>query len=142
MNVVYPFRIWEEDGDYLIQGFEPLENVLTYGENIEDAIKNGREALTGVLGVMLDNGQKIPEPLKLSKAKGVYGIEPEPSVSIPILVRKAREEAGLTLAELAAKLGVTYQAVQKWERSGTNPKVATLSRVLEALGRRLELKVA
>ncbi len=142
MNVVYPFRIWKEDGDYLIQGFEPLENVLTFGENIEDALKNGREALTGVLGAMLDNGQKIPEPSKMSKAKDIYWIEPNPSVAIPILVRKAREDADLTLAELASKLGVTYQAVQKWERSGTNPKVATLSRVLEALGKRLELKVA
>ncbi len=142
MKIVYPFRIWKENEDYLVEGFEPLDNVVTYGENLEDAIKNGREALTGVLGAMLDNGQLIPEPLKMSKAKGVYGIEPDPSVAIPILVRKAREEAGLTLVELAEKLGVSYQAVQKWERSGTNPKVATLSRVLGALGRRLELEVA
>lgn len=77
----------------------------------------------------------------MGKAKGVYKIEPDPSVAIPILVRKAREEVGLTLVELAAKLGVTYQAVQKWEQSGTNPKVATLNRVLGALGRRLELEV-
>lgn len=142
MRVVYPVRIWKEDEDYLLQGLEPLENVLTNGESIEDAIKNGREALTGVLGAMLDNGHLIPEPLKLSTAKDIYGIEPDPSVAIPILVRKSREEAGLTLVELAAKLGVTYQAVQKWERSGTNPKVATLNRVLGALGKRLELEVA
>ncbi len=142
MKVVYPFRVWKEDEDYLVQGLEPLENVLTYGESIEEALMNGREALTGVLGVMLDNGQKFPDPQKVSQAKDVYWIEPDPSVAIPILVRKAREEAGLTLVELAAKLGVTYQAVQKWERSGTNPKVATLNRVLGALGRRLELEVA
>ncbi len=142
MKVIYPFRIWKEEKDYLVQGFKPLENVLTYGESIEDALKNGREALTGVLGAMLDNGQLIPEPPKVRKAKGVYEIEPNPSVAIPILVRKAREEAGLTLVDLAEKLGVTYQAVQKWERSGTNPKVATLNRVLEALGKRLELEVA
>ncbi len=142
MKIVYPFRIWKEDEDYLVQGLEPLENVLTYGTDIEEALINGREALTGVLGAMLDNGQKIPDPPKVSKTKNVYWIEPDPSVAIPILVRKAREEAGLTLVELAAKLGVTYQAVQKWERSGTNPKVATLNRVLGALGRRLELEVA
>ena len=142
MKVVYPFRIWKEDQGYLIQGLKPLENVLTYGENVDDALKNGREALTGVLGAMLDHGQKIPEPQKMRQTKGVYKIEPDPSVAIPILVRKAREEAGLTLVELAAKLGVTYQAVQKWERSGTNPKVETLNRVLGALGRRLELEVA
>lgn len=142
MKVVYPFRIWKEEKDYLVQGFKPLENVLTSGESIEDALKNGREALTGVLGAMLDHGQLIPEPPKVRKTKGVYKIEPDPSVAIPILVRKAREEEGLTLVELAAKLGVTYQAVQKWERSGTNPKVATLNRVLGALGKRLELEVA
>ncbi len=142
MKVAYPVRIWKEEGVYMAQGLKPLENVLTYGKSIDQALKNAREALTGVLGVMLDHGRKIPPPSKVKGVKTVYWIEPAPSAAIPILVRQAREEAGLTLAELAEKLGVTYQAVQKWERSGTNPKVATLERVLHALGKRLELEVA
>lgn len=69
-------------------------------------------------------------------------MEPFAKVAVPIMLRKAREAAGLTQAEVAARLGVTYQAVQKWERSGANPTVATIDRVLRALGRRLELELA
>jgi antitoxin HicB len=142
VKVAYPVRIRKEQGVYTVQGLKPLDNVLTYGKSIEKALGNTREALTGVLGAMLDHGQKIPPPPKTKSAKGVYWVEPAPSVAIPILVRRAREEAGLTLVELAEKLQVTYQAVQKWERSGTNPTVATLERVLQALGKKLELEVA
>ena len=142
MKIAYPVRIHKEEGVYMVHGLKPLDNVLTYGKSIEKALLNAREALTGVLGVMLDDGQKIPLPPRVKRAKGLYWVEPAPSVAIPILVRRAREEAGLTLAELAGKLEVSYQAVQKWERSGTNPTVATLDRVLQALGRKLELEVA
>ena len=141
MKVSYPVRIWREEEVYMAQGLKSLDNVLTYGASLDEALKNVREALTGVLGAMLDQGEKIPQ-VKARAAKSIYWIEPAPSVAIPILIRRAREEAGLTQAELAEKLGVTYQAVQKWERSGTNPTVATLERILLALGKRLELEVA
>jgi transcriptional regulator with XRE-family HTH domain len=52
-----------------------------------------------------------------------------------------REAAGLTQVQLANRLGVTYQAVQKWERSGANPTVATIQRVLRALDQRVEMEV-
>lgn len=141
MKVSYPVRIWREQEVYMAQGLKSLDNVLTYGASLDEALKNVREALTGVLGAMLDHGEEIPQ-VKARAAKSIHWIEPAPSVAIPILIRRAREEAGLTQAELAKKLGVTYQAVQKWERSGTNPTVATLERILLALGKRLELQVA
>lgn len=59
-------------------------------------------------------------------------MEPAAKVAVPILLRKAREAAGLTQGGLADRLGVTYQAVQKWERSGANPTVVTIDRVLRA----------
>jgi len=142
VKVAYPVRIHKEEGVYMVQGLKPLDNILTYGKSVEKALENAREALTGVLGAMLDHGQKIPLPPRAKSAKSVYWVEPAPSVAIPILVRQARGEAGLTLAELAEKLDVTYQAVQKWERSGTNPTVATLERIMLALGKKLELEVA
>jgi transcriptional regulator with XRE-family HTH domain len=55
------------------------------------------------------------------------------------LIRNARREAGLTQAELAARLGTTQSAVARLERSGSNPTVATLVRALGAAGQRLEL---
>lgn len=142
MRIAYLVRVWEEDGVYSIQGLPPLDNVMTYGQTLEDALDNAREALTGVMGAMVDHGQTIPDPVdpvNISHGEGVYLVEPSPKVAVPILLRKAREAAGLTQGEVASRLGVTYQAVQKWERSGANPTIDTVDRILRAMGRRLEV---
>ena len=56
------------------------------------------------------------------------------------LIRDARQKAGLTQAELAARLGITQGAVAQLERVGSNPTVATLRATLRAAGRDLELR--
>ena len=68
-------------------------------------------------------------------------MEPFAKVTAPILLRKAREAAGLTQGELAGRLQVSYQAIQKLERSGANPTVSTLERVFRGLGWGLELEL-
>ncbi len=54
------------------------------------------------------------------------------------LVREARLRAGLTQAELAARLGTTQSAIARWEAGGTQPSLETLRRVARACG--LELR--
>jgi transcriptional regulator with XRE-family HTH domain len=58
-------------------------------------------------------------------------------MSAGALLRTARLDAGLTQAQLAARLGFTQPAVARLERAGANPTVATLDRALRAAGRRL-----
>jgi len=55
------------------------------------------------------------------------------------LIRKARNEAGLSQAALAQRLGVSQAAIAKLERIGSNPTVDTLDEVLWAAGQRLAL---
>lgn len=58
------------------------------------------------------------------------------------LLREAREAAGLTQAELAARLDCTQQAVARAERWRSNPTVSLLRRWATATGRRLEIGFA
>lgn len=57
------------------------------------------------------------------------------------VLRAAREAAGCTQAELAARLGVSQQAVARAERAGSNPTAALLEDWSLALGARLRLEV-
>jgi transcriptional regulator with XRE-family HTH domain len=50
------------------------------------------------------------------------------------LVREVRAHAGLTQAELAARLGTSQSAVSGWERRHDVPRVDTLARILQACG--------
>lgn len=56
------------------------------------------------------------------------------------LLRLAREDAGLTQAALAERLGVSQQAVAQAERWSANPTVELLRRWAEACG--LTLRIA
>lgn len=55
------------------------------------------------------------------------------------LMRQARLDAGLTQTELARRLGVTQPTIAALERPGSNPRVRTLERALEATGHHLYL---
>lgn len=58
-----------------------------------------------------------------------------------VLIREAREAAGLTQAELAERLGTTQSAVARLESGRSAPTVATLDRVAAALGLRLSVRL-
>jgi transcriptional regulator with XRE-family HTH domain len=59
-----------------------------------------------------------------------------------LLLRSARLDAGLTQAQLGARLGLSQPAVARLERPEANPTVATLDRALRATGRRLTSELA
>lgn len=54
-------------------------------------------------------------------------------------VTAARQEAGLTQAELAARLGTTQSAIARLERGGVTPTVETLCRLSALLALRFEI---
>ena len=52
----------------------------------------------------------------------------------PLLLREARQRAGLSQEALAGRLGTTQSAVARWEIGGVSPRLDTLERILEACG--------
>lgn len=58
-------------------------------------------------------------------------------IDTQILGRKiadARRDAGLTQNDLARRVGVTAQAVSKWEQGRSCPDIAILDEIADALG--------
>lgn len=49
-------------------------------------------------------------------------------------LREARKKKRLSQAELASRLGITQQAVGKWESGKSSPDPATVARIAEILG--------
>ena len=61
---------------------------------------------------------------------------------IDLILKKAREEAGLTQAELAAKLKTKKSAISRIENHAEYIKLFTLGKFANALGKELRLEVA
>jgi transcriptional regulator with XRE-family HTH domain len=57
------------------------------------------------------------------------------------ITRHARRAAGLTQAQLAARLGTTQSAVARLETGGSNPRIDTLARAAAACGYELSLEL-
>jgi transcriptional regulator with XRE-family HTH domain len=63
-------------------------------------------------------------------------------LSAATLIRRTRQAAGLTQAELARRANVSQPVIARLEREGANPRLTTLDRVIAAAGRQLELTTA
>ena len=52
---------------------------------------------------------------------------------LPRLVRELRERTGLTQEKFAAKLGVTYPTINRWENGRAKPSPLALKQIEEML---------
>lgn len=57
-------------------------------------------------------------------------------------IRDAREEAGLSQRDLAAKMGTSQAAIARLESGGVGATLTTLHRVAAALGRRIIVELS
>lgn len=55
-----------------------------------------------------------------------------------IRLREARQEAGLTQAQVAGRLGVARPNVARWESGAQLPRVDTALKLAEAVGKTVE----
>ena len=60
---------------------------------------------------------------------------------IGVMLRQAREEAGLTQEELAIKINTQKTAISRMENHAEDIKLSTLKRVASALGKRLDIRI-
>jgi ribosome-binding protein aMBF1 (putative translation factor) len=67
-----------------------------------------------------------------------YGYE---QFKIGIILKKAREEAGLTQEELAKKLNTKKSAISRIENHAEDIKLSTLGKFVKAVGKELRLEV-
>jgi len=61
---------------------------------------------------------------------------------IGVLLRQAREEAGLTQEQLAEMIQTKKTAISRLENHAEDIKLSTLQKVAKALGKRLEINLA
>ena len=61
---------------------------------------------------------------------------------IGLMLRQAREDAGMTQQELAEKLNTKKTAISRIENHAEDIKLSTIERVVEAFGKRLKISIA
>ena len=139
--IKYQAKIYRDGESYSVE-FPDLPGCFTYGDNLEEAKVNAKEALSVYLEEARDPKWEVPKA-KVRKSRSYHWIYPSPDVSIPLLIRQKRLEHDLSQNQFAKKLGITTQQLQKLETPGkSNPTVKTLEKISTVLNSNLEVIIA
>ena len=134
--LAYPAHIEKEDDGYLVT-FPDLENVITYGATVEEALHNAEEALNGCIETDFERNFTIPSPSNVAVNKA-YSIPVAPHIAVAIMLRTLRADRPQT--EVARQLNISYQVYQRLENPRkANPTVKTLEKIARVFGKRFEL---
>lgn len=91
----------------------------------------------------MDDLEKYIEKRKKSSRAFAQGFDTGyEQFKVGLMLRAAREEAGLTQDEVAARLRTKKSSISRIENHAEDIKLSTLERFAEALGKRLSLKIA
>lgn len=134
--LAYPAHIEKQDGSYLVT-FPDLENVMTYGGTLEEALHNAEEALNGCIESDFERQFALTSPSAIS-GKNTYSIPVAPHIAVAVMLRSLRADRPQT--EVARQLNISYQVYQRLENPRkANPTVKTLEKIARVFGKRFEL---
>lgn len=137
----YQMKVHKEGGVFWAE-FPDLPGCFTQANSKEELEGHAREALSLYLEEARDPKWKVP-PAKTRKGRSYVWVNPYEDVAVALMIRQARLQAGLTQKQLAKRLGISFQQLQKLETPGkSNPTVKTLAAISEALGGGMEIRLA
>lgn len=135
MDIRYPAVLEPQEGGGFFVRFVDLEGALTDGETLDEALFNAGEALSAMLGWLLDENKPIPAPFPVGE--GMYLIAPDARTQAALLIRRARGDR--SLADLARALETSWPSAQRLENLRHSPTLRQLEKAAAALGKRLVL---
>jgi transcriptional regulator with XRE-family HTH domain/predicted RNase H-like HicB family nuclease len=132
------------DGDTFLIEFPDCPGCQTFADSSDEVTATAREALEGWLEAHLVDGKAPPRPTEHDAAPlgcSRLKVAVDAGLAAALALRWARQDAGLTQAQLAERAGVSQQQIGKLENPDENPTVGTLRKVAEALGLQVTLDI-
>ncbi len=131
---MYPARFRPDDNATTLVTFPDVPEAITFGEDRESAIENGREALLVALSMYVERGKPLPAP-SLAK-RGQVLISLPAIATAKLALRQAMIDQGLTKAELGHRLGVSRPQLNRMLDPTHLTRFEVLEAALAAVGKR------
>jgi antitoxin HicB len=134
--LAYPAKLEKQEDGFLVT-FPDLENVVTYGGTLEEALQHAEEALNGCIESDFERNFTIPSPSVIS-GDAIFTVPVAPHIAVAIMLRTMRADRSQT--EVAKLLNISYQVYQRLENPHkANPTIKTLEKIARIFGKRVEL---
>lgn len=131
----YPAFMTRE-GDATLARFPDAPGCQTFTRGGE-ILTRAQDAIEGWLEAQLEDRETPPRPSarpKTPRHATLQWIPISPALGARLALRWAREDAGLSQAQIAKRMGVSQQAYAKLESPDANLTMETLERAAKALG--------
>lgn len=129
----YPVDLLPDSGGYVVS-FPDIPEALTQGDTREEALAMALDALITSFDFYFEDNRAIPLP---SEVTGDY-VEVPLSVASKVLMLNALVESGLTRVELADRIGIKKQEVNRLINLQHATKIDAIQRAMKALGKQLD----
>lgn len=132
----------EEEGRYLVR-FPDLPDCITEGLSLDHAREMAADLLPLWLESCLENGRvpALPGTHRAPRGSESFAVPVPPALAFAVSLRATRLAAGYTQSELAARAGMSQQALAKLEKPTANPSISTIARLAHALGALAEARI-
>ena len=135
----YPARI-ARDGDGFMVSFADIPEALTGAATREEALALAADALTTAMDFYFEDRRQVPAPS--APKRGQIMIDLPPSIGAKVLLLNEMLRQQVKPAELARRMNVRPQEVNRLTDLHHPTKIDTISLALRAIGKRLELRLA
>jgi antitoxin HicB len=135
--LAYPVEL-TPDGKFLMVTFPDIPEANSQGENVEDALRMAADALETALDFYFDAGRPVPVPSK--PKRGQHTVELRASVAAKVLLLNEMFSQKVRPSELARRLRVTRQEVNRLIDRRYTSKIDGIASALKALGKTMEIR--
>ena len=133
----YPVEL-TPDGKFLMVTFPDIPEANSQGDSVEDALRMAADALETALDFYFDAGRPVPTPSK--PKRGQHTVELRASVAAKVLLLNEMYSQKVRPSELARRLRVTRQEVNRLIDRRYTSKIDGIASALKALGKTMEIR--
>ena len=123
-------------GGYMAS-FKDIPEALTEADTLEELKPMALDALITAIDFYIEDGRTFPTPTKDDSA--AFCVTLPPSVVAKILLLNAMVETNTRQVDLAKKLGISRQQVNRLTNLHHATKIDLIAKALSAIGKTLEL---
>jgi antitoxin HicB len=134
----YPARLEPQPEGGFVVTFPDIPEAITQGEDVEDALLHAADVLESAMDFYLEQGRPIPPPSRSKRGQKMVDLPASYTVKILLLNEMAAQK--VRPAELARRMKVTRQEVNRLIDSRHTTKIDGVAAALKALGKTLEIR--
>ena len=135
--LAYPVEL-TPDGKFLMVTFPDIPEANSQGDSVADALKMAADALETALDFYFAAGRPVPAPSK--PKRGQHTVELRASVAAKVLLLNEMSSQKVRPSELARRLRVTRQEVNRLIDRRYTSKIDGIAGALKALGKTMEIR--